>query len=156
MGDYPAIILAALLVLLLLSAGVEDVRFRTIANWKNAAIASLAVPWWFAIGIEPWPGMAIQIGVALATFAMFTGAFALGMMGGGDVKMIAALALWFPLQSLFAMLLVMAIAGGVVTLVMLIDHRRRNSPGQPEIPYGVAIACAALITLHEPLFNHFA
>ena len=34
--------LVAALVLLLLSAGIEDARRREIANWKNAAIALLA------------------------------------------------------------------------------------------------------------------
>lgn len=156
MGDIFAIILAALLALLLLSAGIEDVRQRTIANWKNAAIALLALPWWLAIGLSPWPGMAVQVALAIGVFALFTGAFALGMMGGGDVKMIGALALWFPLQSLVWMLVVMSIIGGAITLVMLIEHRARKKPGQPEIPYGVAIACAAFLTLHEPLFNQFA
>ncbi|WP_448500795.1 A24 family peptidase [Sphingomonas sp.] len=155
MGDVFAIILLVLLALLLLSAGIEDVRHRTIANWKNAAIALLALPWWLAVGLEPWPGMAVQIGVALGVFALFTGAFALGMMGGGDVKLIGALALWLPFSSLVWMLVVMSVAGGVITLAMLIEHRLRRQPGQPQIPYGVAIACAALLTFHQPLFNHF-
>ncbi|UZK70889.1 prepilin peptidase [Sphingomonas sp. S1-29] len=155
MGDVFAWGLPIALAALLVSAGIEDVRKREIANWKNAAIALMAPLWWIAIGLPVWPGMAIQLGVALLVFGLFAAAFAAGMMGGGDVKMIAALALWFPLHSLLWLLVVMSLVGGALTLVMLIDHRRRNNAGQPEIPYGVAIACAALLTLGEPLFNHF-
>lgn len=147
--------LPATLGLLLLSAGIEDARIREIANWKNAAIALLAPLWWLAIGIEPWPGMAIQIGVALVVLALFCVAFHFGQMGGGDVKLIAALALWMPVTALIQLLLIMSILGGIITVVMLFDHRFRKRSGNPEIPYGVAIAIAGLIGLREPLLNHF-
>ena len=147
--------LPAVLGLLLLSAGIEDARVREIANWKNATIALLAPLWWLVIGIEPWPGMAIQIGVALLVLALFCVAFHFGQMGGGDVKLIAALALWMPITALIQLVLIMSTVGGLITLVMLIDHRFRKRSGNPEIPYGVAIAIAGLIGLREPLLNHF-
>lgn len=155
MGDIFAWGLPIVLAGLLVSAGVEDVRHREIANWKNAAIAALAPAWWVAIGLPVWPAMVLQLGIAVLAFALFAAAFAAGMMGGGDVKMIAALALWFPLHALVWLLVVMSLVGGAITLVMLIDHKRRKITDQPEIPYGVAIACAALLSLGEPLFNHF-
>lgn len=143
------------LALLLVSAGIEDARVREIANWKNAAIALLAPLWWVSIGMAPWPDMAIQVGVALIVLAAFCVAFHLGWMGGGDVKMIAALALWVPVPALIQILLVMSIVGGLITVVMLIDHRIRKTAGNPEVPYGVAIAIAGLMILREPLLNHF-
>ena len=143
------------LALLLVSAGIEDARVREIANWKNAAIALLAPLWWVSIGMAPWPDMAIQVGVALIVLAAFCVAFHFGWMGGGDVKMIAALALWVPVPALIQILLVMSIVGGLITVVMLIDHRIRKTAGNPEVPYGVAIAMAGLMILREPLLNHF-
>lgn len=143
------------LALLLVSAGIEDARVREIANWKNAAIALLAPLWWVSIGMAPWPDMAIQVGVALIVLAAFCVAFHFGWMGGGDVKMIAALALWVPVPALIQILLVMSIVGGLITVVMLIDHRIRKTAGNPEVPYGVAIAIAGLVILREPLLNHF-
>lgn len=154
--DVLAWVLPAALVLLLVSAGIEDARTRQIANWKNAAIALAAPLWWLAIGLSPWPGMAIQIGVALLVLLLFAIAFHYGQMGGGDVKMIAALALWLPIQPLLQMLLVMSILGGALTIVMLIDHKVRKKSRNIEIPYGVAIAIAALLTLREPVLNQFA
>lgn len=151
-----ALIMPVLLGALLLSAGIEDARRREIANWKNAAIALLAPLWWVAIGLDPWPGMAIQFGVAAIVFALFVGAFALGQMGGGDVKMIGALALWLAPAGLVRMLMVMAIAGGALTLAFLIENRlKRGDKAAIEVPYGVAIALAGLLALREPLLNQF-
>jgi prepilin peptidase CpaA len=157
MGDMPATFLLVALGLLLVSAGIQDARVREIANWKNAAIALLAPAWWWANGLSPWPDMAVQLGVALLVFAFFIGAFALGQMGGGDVKLIGALALWLPFQPLVWMLVLMSLLGGALTL-LLVGERwlRRQRGGQLEIPYGVAIAIAALIVLREPIFNQFS
>lgn len=153
---FPTILLGAL-VLLLVSAGVQDARTREIANWKNAAIALLAPAWWWANGLAPWPDMAIQLGVAAVAFALFAIAYALGQMGGGDVKMIGALALWLPVQMLAWMLLLMSLLGGVLTLAMLAEHRLRRRGDAPiEVPYGVAIALAGLLILREPIFNQFS
>lgn len=149
MGGLFGTILLGALMLLLVWAGVEDARDREIANWKNAAIALLALPWWFAIGLSPWPDMAIQLGIAAIVFALFAAAFYLGQMGGGDVKMLGALALWLPLRPLMDMLIAMALIGGVLTLVMLIEHRLRHRRTPLEIPYGVAIALAALIVISQ-------
>lgn len=150
----PSFALVAALVMILLSAGIEDARRREIANWKNAAIALLAPAWWYLQGY----GLAdagIQFGIALAVFALFVGAFYFGWMGGGDVKMIGALALWLPGQALLFMLVIMSIIGGVLTLIMMLDHWRRKAPGAVETPYGVAIAMASMIALSEPIFNQF-
>jgi prepilin peptidase CpaA len=156
MGAIASTILLVILGLILVSAGIEDARKREIANWKNAAIALLAVPWWIAIGLPLWPDIAIQIGIAVIVFALFAAAFHFGMMGGGDVKMIGALALWFPFQPLLTMLIIMSLAGGAITLLMLIDKWLRRQSGQPEVPYGIAIAIAALLTIREPILNQFS
>ena len=143
------------LVVLLLSAGIEDVRTREIANWKNALIALLAPGWWMASGLSLWPGVAIQLAVAVAVFGLFVAAFWLGQMGGGDVKLIGALALWLPPQPLLWMLVVMSLLGGALTLLMVADKLVRKKKQLPEIPYGVAIAMAALLVIREPILNQF-
>ncbi|PCG15239.1 MULTISPECIES: A24 family peptidase [Sphingomonas] len=147
--------LPAIMALLLLSAGIQDARTREIANWKNAAIALMAPLWWVAIGLDPWPGMAIQLGVAAFVFALFVGAFAIGQMGGGDVKLIGALALWLAPFRLLDMLLMMSLAGGALTIVFMIERRWRPREGPVEVPYGVAIAVAGLLMFREPLLNQF-
>ncbi len=154
-GGYLVASLPALLALLLVSAGIEDARLRTIANWKNSLIALLALPWWVANGMTLWPDIALQLGVATAIFGFFCAAFAFGQMGGGDVKLIGALALWFPVEPMIVLLVVMSLVGGALTVVMMIDRWRRNDKSPAEIPYGVAIAIAGLLAVREPLFNQF-
>jgi prepilin peptidase CpaA len=156
MGAIFSAVLLGALVLLLLAAGVQDVRTREIGNRRNAAIALLAPAWWWAQGLAAWPDIALQIGSAALVFALFAGAFALGQMGGGDVKLIGAVALWLPLLPLLRMLVGMALLGGALTLAMLAYARlRRHDVRSIEIPYGVAIVAATLIALHEPILNRF-
>ncbi|WP_109808589.1 A24 family peptidase [Sphingosinithalassobacter portus] len=155
MGAYVCAILLVALALLLVSAGIEDARHREIANWKNAAIALMAPLWWWAAGLALWPDIAWQIGIAALVFAFFVGAFALGQMGGGDVKMIGALALWLPVVPLLWMLVLMSLIGGVLTLILMVERKLRRSTKTLEIPYGIAIALAALLVLREPILNQF-
>ncbi|MBO9575941.1 MAG: prepilin peptidase [Sphingobium sp.] len=151
----PVVALSALLALMLLYGAATDLRARIISNRLNLAIALLAPLWWWATGLSPWPGIALQIGVAAGVFALFSALFAIGMMGGGDVKMLGALALWLPWQALVTLLVVMALAGGLITLATVIHHRVAQKDGQPEVPYGVAIALAGLWVLGERYLNPF-
>ena len=89
-------------------------------------------------------------------FGLLAAAFFAGMMGGGDVKLAAALALWFSPASTIKFLILMSIAGGVLTLLILAWHRARKREGRPEIPYGVAIAFGGLAILTQRFLNQFA
>lgn len=149
-------ILIAILAAALVAAAVGDWRSRIIPNWLNAAIALLAVPFWWASGLSLWPDMALQVAVAAGVFALFALAFYLGAMGGGDVKLVAALALWLPAVAVLKLMVIMSIAGGLLTLAMVIPHRLAKSAGQPEIPYGIAIAFAGFWLIGERILNQFA
>ncbi|MDH7971664.1 prepilin peptidase [Sphingomonas sp. AR_OL41] len=150
------IALLAALVLLLVSAGIQDARTREIANWKNAAILALAPLWWWSNGLALMPDIAIQLALGGVVFALFCVAFYCNWMGGGDVKMIGALALWLPFEALAWMLIVMSLLGGVLTLILVVERRVLRKEGVPEIPYGVAIAIAGLFAIREPLINHLS
>jgi prepilin peptidase CpaA len=149
-------VLLAILALLLLWAAATDLKSRIIANWLNLAIALMAPLYWWASGLALWPDIVVQAGLGLAVFALFTGMFALGWMGGGDVKLLGALALWLPLALLMNLLLLMSLIGGALTLVVVAVHRLRNLKTNPEIPYGVAIACAGLWVISQLYLNQFA
>jgi prepilin peptidase CpaA len=155
MTGGPAFFLLALLACGLVAAAAMDWRSRIIPNWLNAAIALGAIPFWLATGTPLWPDVAIHAAVAAAIFALFALAFHLGMMGGGDVKMLAALALWLPPMAVVQLVLVMSLAGGALTLVMVVRHRLSKAEGAIEIPYGIAIAFAGLWLLGEPFLNQF-
>ena len=149
-------ILVGLLALLLVIAAIIDVRTFTISNRLNLAVALLAPLFWWSVGLPLWPEVAIQVGMAAAVFLLFALAFYAGMMGGGDVKLAAALALWFSPITTAQLLVYMSIAGGVLTLVVLARHRLLKKPVRPRVPYGVAIAIGALAILTQRFLNQFA
>ena len=157
-------LLLGLLAILLIVAAVVDVRTFTISNGLNAAVALLAPLYWWSIGLPLWPDAGIQIGVALGVFVVLAITFYMGMMGGGDVKLAAAIALWFtPIQTV-RFLVFMSLAGGVLTIIVLLIHKYRGKApiaegeerARPEVPYGVAIAAGALWILAQRFLNQFA
>lgn len=148
-------IMAGGLIAALAYATWTDIRSRIIPNPLNAGIALSAPLWWWASGLSPWPGMAIQIALGGAALLVFMGAFAMGAMGGGDVKLIAALGLWLVPLDFFRMIVWMSLGGGLLTIGMLIWKWARKNEGQLEIPYGVAIAAATAPVLAERYIYHF-
>ena len=136
-------LLAALAVALLVAA-VTDLRHRRIGNWLTAAIAITAPLFWWASDLSLWPQVAMQLGVAAGTFALLAALFAVGWMGGGDVKLLTALALWIAPPLFLNLVIVMALLGGVLTIVLAAWHMLRGRKERLAIPYGVAIACAGL------------
>ena len=148
--------LVVLLAAMLVWAAVVDVRTFTISNKLNLAIALMAPLFWWATGIDLWPDAAIRIAVAVGVFLLFAIAFQLGAMGGGDVKLAAALALWFAPGDTVRLIILMSLAGGLLTLVVLGVHRARKKEGRPEVPYGVAIAFGGLWLLAQRFLNQFA
>lgn len=154
--EFFILALAAALAALLVIAAVTDIRSRIISNRLNIAVAALAPLFWMANGLSFWPDMALQIALAAAVFTIFTALFALGMMGGGDVKLLAALALWLPLQPMMTLLVIMSVLGGAVTLITVAHHKIGRREGRAEVPYGVAISLAGLWVVGERYLNHFA
>jgi prepilin peptidase CpaA len=144
-----------LLAVLLLVAVLGDIKSRTIPNWLNGLIALLALPYWWTAGLLLWPDIAVHFAVAAAVFGLFALAFMAGMMGGGDVKLLAALALWLPPGAVLKLLVIMSIAGGVLTIVMWLRHRLAKAEHQLEVPYGVAIAFAGFWLIGERFLNQF-
>ena len=154
-GAFTLSLLLVLAVILVVAA-IIDVRTFTISNRLNLTVALMAPLYWLSIALPLWPGVAIQLAAGAVVFALLAAAFYAGMMGGGDVKLAAALALWFSPLSTFKFLVLMSISGGVLTLAVLALHRARGRPGRPEIPYGVAIAFGALVILTQRFLNQFA
>lgn len=132
------------LAIALLVAAFTDLRSRHIGNWLNAGIALAAPAFWWASGLDLWPGVALQFGVALATFAICATLFALRAMGGGDVKLLTALALWIQPMLFLKLIIMMSLLGGVLTVVFGAWHIMKRRRDRLAIPYGVAIAMAGL------------
>ncbi|MBD0273554.1 MAG: prepilin peptidase [Acetobacteraceae bacterium] len=115
------LILAAV-ACLLLAAAVEDVRTRRLPNRLTAAVAVLYP---FHVLANPtaiaWP---IALALAAALFACGAVLFAWRLLGGGDVKLIAALGLWSGPEHLAAFAAITALSGGALGLAYLWYERQ--------------------------------
>jgi prepilin peptidase CpaA len=139
--------LAALLFSFLILAALEDVWRLEINDWVCAAVAAAA---FLALAMN---GPAVHLWQNLLLFAAVLGLgtllFVRGWMGGGDVKLLAACSLWFDLDQGWKMLVAVAIAGGLETLIVMLLRALPWSPSlrnrlavlrrNDGIPYGVAI-----------------
>ncbi|WP_339693201.1 prepilin peptidase [uncultured Parasphingorhabdus sp.] len=135
------------LAIALIAAAITDIKSRHISNWLNLGIAVGAPVFWIASGLTFWPDMIGQIGLAAIILTIFAGLFAIGAMGGGDVKLLAALALWLHWLTFLELIVIMSIAGGLLSLLMMISKRIKKTEGPIKVPYGVAIAFSGLWTI---------
>lgn len=154
-GDNIAYAALAALAILLLVSIYTDIRYRLIHNSLNIAIAVLAPVYWFASGPVTLSAIGGHLLIAGCTFLFFSIFFALRAMGGGDVKLFAALSLWFPWVEVVRMIFVATLLGAAVTIIFLMIHKLRQRVGPARIPYGVAISIAGLWSAGERFFNHF-
>jgi prepilin peptidase CpaA len=168
LADFPSILHAAALgagAVLLVAAGLHDVAARTVPNRLAVMVAGLGV-------VARLLDANLLIGLAVA-FAVFSVAFFCwrrGWMGGGDVKLLGAVALLVPPTSVGTMVVDVALAGGVLAVTYLVLQAalpsRIGSPNRPKsfaaralraerwrisrkgpIPYASAIAVGALFCL---------
>ncbi|HVY33549.1 MAG TPA: prepilin peptidase [Caulobacteraceae bacterium] len=142
---------------LMVWAALEDVTTFTISNRLNAVLVvafCLAAP----LSGAPIGLIGLNLAVGAAGLLIGMGLFALGWIGGGDAKLLAAASLWLGWPALTTFLLATTLAGGALAILLLglraqlvRNHtpalagwmERLTTPGAPA-PYGVAIACGAL------------
>jgi prepilin peptidase CpaA len=130
-------------VAVLVSAAL-DIRARRLPNLLNAAVALGFLPWAWASGLE-WSAVAIHLAVGAAVLGVGFGLFAAGVIGGGDAKLGAAVALWIGLSfDLLRFFLIMSIMGGVLAVIALIWQASTGRRVSRALPYGVAIAAGGL------------
>jgi prepilin peptidase CpaA len=142
-----------------LFAGVSyaDLRTRRIPNEFIVGILALAA---LRMALIKDPNAALYTLVANA--ALFVATFLLfwrGLLGGGDVKLIGATGLLIGYHDVFAFLFVMTVSGALIAVAMVaydkLGPRRTTTiasedeepPARLTVPYGVAIAVAAMVTL---------
>ena len=139
-----------LLGALLAAAAIEDAARLRISNLVCVAMLVLAL---VAMALAPptidlWQNFAVFAAVLTAgTFL-----FASGKLGGGDVKLLATLSLWFSLHGALALLSSVFLAGGLVAAAFVARRVLVGGPGlggalQTRIPYGIAIALGGTIAL---------
>lgn len=149
------VLLAVSLVLIV--AAIEDMARLRISNVFPLLVVGLYAVW---VAVTGWENDIWRNGtVFLGVFALGCGLFALRWMGGGDIKLMAACALWFDWQGVVPWFVYITVGGGVLALLLIAGRRmvpqsvREGSsvalfaPKGP-IPYGVAIALGTIMALY--------
>ena len=153
--------------LLLAYAAWRDLLTRTIPDTVSIAIAVLGLGTRLSAGLVP---MLVSLGVATLLFLLLLALAMRGWLGGGDVKLIAAVAAGLPPAATGDFLMATVLVGGILGIAYIAGRRlvpparvadrgrplmriaaveaRRLRRGGP-VPYGLAIAlggCALLIS----------
>ncbi len=138
------------------AAGSDLLRLR-IPNWVVVTIAAL-YPIYVLSAAQPvaWQGALVVAGLVFAIgFALYS----FRLLGGGDVKLLAAVALWAGPVQITSFMISTAIIGGLLAVVVTTPLRlllpymaaatRVDADVRQlvklQIPYGVAIAAGGLI-----------
>jgi len=147
----------AVYVFPLVLAGISDFRTLRIPNYLTVALAA-AFPLAALAAGQPIDWLS-HLEAGLIVFVAGAALFAFNFMGGGDVKLLAATALWAGLGQVLPLLATVALVGGVFSIVVLLlrhplvqttiltslrrlpDFMQKKMP----IPYGIPIAVAGLL-----------
>jgi prepilin peptidase CpaA len=134
------------------AAGIQDFLRLRISNVFPAGVLLAAI---VAVALR---GLSIDLWENIVVFGAILGIgtllFAGGHMGGGDVKLFAAVGLWTDFERALILLPAVLLTGGVLALLLL--SRRlvplpANAAGRArknkKVPYGVAIAIGTLIVV---------
>jgi prepilin peptidase CpaA len=152
---------------LMIVAAFEDLRRLLI---PNALPLGLCLLWPLYILPAPsWMGVLGAVGCAAAVFIVGAVGFSRGFLGGGDVKLLTAATLWAGPAQLPSLLVLTGVLGGVLALFLMappgahlaVLARAKFGPAtEPAdhdmatpVPYGIAIAGAAIIVIFLPFFR---
>jgi prepilin peptidase CpaA len=165
-----ALHLVAILAFTVLMAAAAFEDFRRLVIPNSLVVALVAVwPLSLIAGAVPLAAALEALAVAVALFLVGALLFARGLIGGGDVKLLCAAALWAGPTATPELLVVTAFLGGVLALFLLsplgahvsLAGRLLFGPpgaaaiggGRVPVPYGIAIAGAALFVTLQPFFG---
>jgi len=143
---------------LVIIAGVHDFVTMKIPNWISVVLIGAFFPIAFLVGL-PFQEILLSVGLAFGVLLAGFILFALRVIGGGDAKILAAASLWVGLSGMLHFLLYVALAGGVLSVALIVSRKwfpylpvagvpqwlSRLMEPEGDIPYGVAIATAAAL-----------
>src|SRR5689334_1030515 len=128
---YGSLVFGTTLIVTLSWAIVTDVRARTIPNLAPAVITLL---WLLHLPLDGrWDKVAADLIGAASVLAVGFASWRCGLLGGGDVKLLTALALWAGGPTLVQFIVLTALAGGALAVVWLavrpLPEVYRRGPG---------------------------
>ncbi len=133
---------------LLVSGAISDVWLFRLPNWLTIATALVGLAA-VLVSVPAITDALLHIAAGVVLLGGGILAFRFRMLGGGDAKWLAGLALWIGLNlELMRFLMLTTLLGGLLAIAILILARFRPAyglqDGKRHLPYGVAIAAAGL------------
>ena len=140
-------------------AAVTDIRIFQIPNRISISLLLLYPAHLLAgRGMPDWELVGVAVALALVVFAVGFGMFVMGWMGGGDVKLLSAAALWAGPADILPFLIVMVVASGLLAVAVALRTLIEQSMPLREavaglrfaplmkltVPYGAAIGAGGL------------
>ena len=128
-GPNVADVRSATLVLLLVAAAVIDVRTMRIPNWLTVCGALIglalnaALQWQLLGPLWAIDGVLWALGGLAAGLVLLLPFYALGLMGAGDVKLMAMVGAFLGFPQVLAAIVSSFIAGGLVAVAFAMYHR---------------------------------
>lgn len=139
---------------MLLSVFVIDYKKQIIPNRLNLTIFEVGLVFAFLYGLSDVAitfnmllGMLVGGGIFLLITLVGGIFYGKEAMGFGDVKLMAALGLYFGFSNIIAITLVSFLVGAILSIVLLISRRKKSSE---YIPFGPFIVLAAFISMYVP------
>jgi prepilin peptidase CpaA len=118
--DPRVVVLFALLVI----AAVSDYRTYRIPNWLTFGGSAFALVYKTVIAVSPGSAFMVAFGGFFLGFLIMLPAYALGVMGAGDVKLMAMVGAFLGVDETFNAVLFAFIVGGVGALGFALLHRK--------------------------------
>ena len=158
-----------ILFMLLISAGITDLKWNCIYNWQTytAILLGLSLNFWHA----GWQGLLWSFSGLVMGFVLLFIFYILGGFGAGDVKFLAAIGALTGVEFVLWTMAYSALVGGIMAFAAIIwkgifwntikkcfylirhpirAHKEFNETPQIYLPYGLAISigcCWTFFTL---------
>ena len=162
-----AFFIMAVFVVSMFTAAFRDAMTMTIPNWASLLVLGgffACVPFMWFQWAETGNALLIfgeHLAVGFTVFLVGFILFAPGWLGGGDAKLMAATAFWWQWTDLLYYLIYTTLAGGALALLILVGRQflpvnlltapwlYRLIKDEKKMPYGLALAFGALVTLPQ-------
>jgi len=119
MQSFVSLIFAGVFPVLMVLAALKDLTSYTIPNLIPLSLAAAFALLAGTLGL-PLPSVGLHAAAGAVALFAGMGLFALGWIGGGDAKLLAAACLWFGWPGSQEFLLDTALAGGAFAFLLLL------------------------------------
>lgn len=158
-----SLVMLGIFLIAMLSAALSDLTSYTIPNWISLFLLAAFFPVIIYLTLMTesysWADFGWHMIVGIGSLIVMMAMFAFGWIGGGDAKLFAATAFWWMPSDLLTYTVYTTLAGGVLALMLMFGRRflpvriattgwvHRLLREEKKMPYGLALAFAAMLTL---------